>query len=103
MFEVKETKFAINYKDFVSITRIGRYRWAYEAGPRVLLLRTDSGINEKEQPVEVILFPRNTRWERPYESELISGEEYEHIKSHLREGITALSPNSVIEFSDKET
>ena len=98
MFEVVDKKIAI--KGRVSVMSLGRYRWIYESTPRVLILSTESGIDAQGRLFEGILFPKNVRWEKPYEDDLIDEEEYELIKSNIREAITALEPNSLVEFHE---
>lgn len=96
MFEVVQKKIAVG--EGVTVMSLGRYRWIYEDTRRVLILSTESGFDAKGQHIEGILFPRNARWEKPYENDLIDEEEYELIKANLREAIAALEPNSLVGF-----
>lgn len=99
IFNVVEKKIAIG--EGVTVMSLGRYRWVYQEPARLLLLSGNSGFETNGQHVISILLPKNVRWEKPYEDDLIDEEEYESIKSHLREAITALEPNSLVEFYEQ--
>src|SRR5262245_5502942 len=102
MFEVKkDAMYATNYSEGVSVMRISRYYWLYEAEPRLLILGANSGFDASNQHVSEVQFPKNLSWQRPYEGEAISEEKKAVIKSHLREALAVLSPNSLVEFYDE--
>jgi hypothetical protein len=82
------------------VMSLGRYRWLYQEINRLLLLSVNSGFETNGQHVISVLLPKNVRWEKPYEDDLIDEEEYESIKANLREAIAALEPNSLVEFHE---
>lgn len=101
MFEVRQRRYAKNTTEGIVFFCLNRYVWIYEDGLRVLFLGADSGFNAKGQHIAEVQFPKNLRWQRPHNDELIDNEQKEAIKSHIREALASLEPNSLVEFSDE--
>lgn len=96
MFHVKQTTFAQDPDEGVTVEYLGRYYISYRIGPQLLILPREAGGTDTY--VEIIWFPKNLSWAEPYGDKKITDEEREKIKFHLSEAVMALVPNSQVKF-----
>jgi hypothetical protein len=98
MFEVRPKKMAFKVGEAVSLETLGDNRWAYEEGPRLLILLAEHGLGLDGSNVTNIHFPPDKRWEFPYHEAPIAPEEIKRIKANITEGIEALVKNAKVAF-----